>query len=84
MYAAKLSTAERDTLAAYACYITAGGIIRVPRQTIADMTGRHERHIQRHLAAAQAAGLIGLADSANRGRTATYHIVIPTGQGSGR
>lgn len=79
VYAAKLSTAEVHTLAAYACFITAAGVIRVPQQTIADMTGRPRRHIRAHLAAAQQAGLIRLVDPGGRSRTAVYHIVIPIG-----
>jgi hypothetical protein len=77
VYAAKLTTAERDTACAYACFITAAGVIRVSQVVIAEMTGRHPRDIRRHLAVMQQAGLISLIESAGRGRIAAYRIAIP-------
>lgn len=77
VYAAKLSPAVRDTLAAYACFMTRTGVIRIPQQTITEMTGREPRNLRRHLAAAQAAGLLHLVDTGSRARVATYQVTIP-------
>jgi hypothetical protein len=77
VYAAKLSTAEVHTLAAYACFLTAAGIIHVDRQTIAQMTSRPADKIREHVATAIEMGLLRVDAAAAPGRPTRYRALLP-------
>jgi hypothetical protein len=77
IYAAKLPTAARDTLTAYAAHMTPDGTIRVARREIQEWTQRPVRNIDLHVRQAIDAGLLEVADRSGPGHPTTYRATIP-------
>jgi len=77
VYASKLTTAERDTLCAYSSFMSPQGYVRIRQRVISGITGRPERHIRTHLAAARSAGLMDLIVAGNVSRVSVYQATIP-------
>jgi hypothetical protein len=77
IYAAKLSTAARDTLFAYAVHMRPDGTIQVARKEIQEWTQRPRRNIDLHIRQAIDAGLLQVAARHNHGKPATYRATIP-------
>lgn len=77
LFAAKLSPAARDTMAAYAAHMTPDGIIRIDQSTISEWTGRDRRHITRHISQARRQGLLDIVERSGPGRPATYRATMP-------
>jgi hypothetical protein len=77
VYAAKCTPAQAHTLAAYACYLSAAGIIQVDQQTIAEMTGRPPRKVREHVTAAITMGLLTVDAPAAPGRPTRYRALLP-------